>query len=319
MAPKRIGFVLIDGYAMMSTAAAMEPLRAANLFSDVPLYDIVPLSRRGGPVASSLPFTIQTTALARAEGPFDLVFVVAGGDPLALRDPTLAGWLRRLDAAGVPLGGISGGAAILAQAGLMEARRFTVHWHHLDQLRALSPDFLLERRLFVIDRDRYSCAGGTAPLDMMQAILARDHGTAFARRIADWFIQTQIRPAEAPQQAGISARYGALPRPVLEALELMETHQADPLDLGQIAALVGLSPRQLQRQFAAALGRSVIRAYRDMRLATARDLLTASRLPLGEVAAMTGFSTPALFSDSYRARYGEAPRDTRRAAQDAGG
>ena len=159
MPPKRIGFVLVDGYAMMSTAAAMEPLRAANLFSDGPLYDIVPLSRQGGPVASSLPFTIETMALARAREPFDLVFVVAGGDPLALNDPTLLAWLRRLDAAGVPLGGISGGAAILAQAGLMAARRFTVHWHHLEELHALSPDFLLERRLFVIDRDRYSCAG----------------------------------------------------------------------------------------------------------------------------------------------------------------
>jgi transcriptional regulator GlxA family with amidase domain len=307
----KIGFFLIDGFAMMSTSAAMEPLRAANLFSKTPLYEIVPLSLHGGPVRSSLPAFIETTAIADHALDFDIVFVVAGGDPLRVRDQTLFTWLRQLDRNAVALGGISGGSAVLARAGLMEARRFTVHWHHLDDLRAQSDRFSLERRLYVIDRDRFTCAGGTAPLDMMHAMISAEHGVNFAQRISDWFIQTEIRVADAPQQASVEARYGPLSRSVAEALELMESHIADPLDLDQISTLVGISSRQLQRQFSQSIGRSVMQTYLSIRLETAKGLLEASRLSIGEIAFMTGFSSAAGFSDSYRKTYGGQPRSVR--------
>jgi transcriptional regulator GlxA family with amidase domain len=309
---RKIGFLLIEGFAMMSTAAAMEPLRAANLFSQTPLYDIVPLSLRGGAVRSSLPAVIETDAIGDHGFDFDIVFVVAGGDPLRVRDQTLFTWLRQLDRHGIALGGISGGSAILARAGLMEARRFTVHWHHIEDLRAQSDRFLLERRLYVIDRDRYTCAGGTAPLDMMHALISAEHGFSFAQRINDWFIQTEVRVAEAPQQASVEARYGLLPRAVIEALELMESHIADPLDLGQIESLVGLSARQLQRQFTLSLGQSVIQKYLTIRLETAQGLLKNSRLSIGQIAQMTGFSSSAGFADAYRKKMGAQPSSTRK-------
>lgn len=304
---RRIGFVLVPGFALMSTAAAMEPLRAANLFAPAPLYDIVPLSVAGGPVRSSLPATIDTAPLSSV--PFDIVFVVAGGDPLVMPDRRLDDALRRLDGQGVALGGISGGALVLARAGLMANRRFTAHWHHLDAARALPGPFVVDRRLYVIDRDRYTCAGGTAPLDMMHAIIAADHGAAMARRVADWFIQTEIRAADAPQRG--DADHGPLSPPVRAALDLMESHLADPLDLSQVAALVGLSPRQLQRRFTAELGATVMGQYRALRLDLARDLLRRTRLRVGDIAAMTGFASPAHLSAAHAARFGEPPRAVR--------
>ncbi len=313
--PRRIGFVLVPGFALLSTAAAMEPLRAANLFAPTPLYDIVPLSVTGGPVRSSLPATIDTAPLSSGlfDGvPFDTVFVVAGGDPLAIPDRRRDDGLRRLAGQGVALGGISGGGLVLARAGLMTNRRFTVHWHHLDAARALPGPFAVDRRLYVIDRDRYTCAGGTAPLDMMHAIIAADHGAAMARRVADWFIQTEIRAADAPQQARPEhGAHGPLSPPVRAALDLMDSHLADPLDLSQLAALVGLAPRRLQRRFAAELGLTVMGQYRALRLDLARDLVRRTRLPVGEIAAMTGFSSPAHLSAAFAARFGKPPRRMR--------
>ena len=184
---------------MMSTAAATEPLRAANMFAKDPLYEIISLSAQDGAIQSSLPAAIEMDAIADHGVEFDIVFVVAGGNPMRVHDQNLFTWLRRLDRHGVALGGISGGSAILARAGLMNSRRFTVHWLHLESLRTQSDLFLVERRLYVIDRDRFTCAGGTAPLDMMHAIISAEHGVRFAQRISDWFIQTEIRTANAPQ------------------------------------------------------------------------------------------------------------------------
>ena len=308
---QRIGFCLIDGYAMMSTAAALEPLRAANLFSREPLYAINCLSINGGAAKSSLPAAFETMSFRQAGTDFDIVFVVAGGDPFTFNNPSLSRWLRELDRRGVALGGISGGAGILATAGVLEGHRFTIHWHHLDDLRARHPNALVERRLFVLDRDRFTCAGGTAPLDMMNALIASKHGTTFAQKISDWFIQTQIRAAGAPQLAGVENRYGTLPKPVMEAIELMESHIADPLSADQLSSLVGMSARQLQRKFTVSLGVSPTQCYRDIRLKKARDLALSSQLPAQDVAEVTGFVAASSFSAAYSKRYGESFMQTR--------
>ncbi|WP_370204826.1 GlxA family transcriptional regulator [Pararhodobacter marinus] len=308
---RRIAFLLIDGHALLSTASALEPLRAANLFSDGQAFEVTLLSRNGGATLSSVGASFPTRPYREVALDFDLIFVAAGGDPARVSDPALFAWLRQADRQGIALGGISGGAVILAKAGLLDQRRFTVHWHHYEDFEALGGAWLLERRLFVIDRDRYTCAGGAAPLDMMHAIIARTHGTAFAQRISDWFIQTEIRSPEAPQTASIAARYGALPGPVTAALELMESHIADPLSHDQLAALAGLSARQLQRQFNASLGRSVMAEYRRIRLETARDLIVSTRLPLSEIALMTGFARQANFTEAFRAQFGAPPSSLR--------
>ena len=309
---RRLAFLLVDGYALMSTAAALEPLRAANQFAPSLAYDITLLSTTGTQAVSSIGAAFPARNYRDALPLHDLIFVVAGGEPARIADPALLAWLRQADRNGAALGGISGGAVVLARAGLLTGRRFTVHWHHYGDFDAMPGDWLLERRLFVIDRDRYTCAGGSAPLDMMHAIIARDHGTGFAQRISDWFIQTEIRGAEAPQTSSIAARYGPLPAPVAAALELMESHIADPLALDQIAALAGISARQLQRQAKDALGRSVMAEYRRIRLEKGRELLVSTRLPLAAIAQMTGFATQAHFSDAFRRELGQAPSDLRR-------
>lgn len=309
--PTRYGFLLLRDYALMSTASAIEPLRAANLLSGRPLYDLRFVSVQGGWMQSSGAGAFHTTPITEAGEGFDILFVVAGGDPLTQRDERVLAYLRRLSRHGISLGGISGGAAILAAAGVMSARRFTIHWQHIDAMRETYPDALIERRLFVIDRDRFTCAGGMAPLDMMHALIAADHGSALARSVSDWFIHTGIREAEAPQQLDPARKYD-LHHPALVAMiDLMTSHLADPLRLDDLGHLCGLGPRQLERLTQDQLGQSVMQLYRRLRLDKADELLTQSSLPLAEIALATGFTSRSHFSRRFREQFGDAP-STRR-------
>ncbi|MCO6051801.1 GlxA family transcriptional regulator [Mesorhizobium sp. RP14(2022)] len=314
----RVGFILTPSYALMSLASAVEPLRAANLLAGCELYRVSFLSVAGGFMASTAGGGFMTAPLAaamqsEADIP-DLVFVVAGGNPMLFADAELDRSLRQLQRKRVALGGISGGPAILAKAGLMEGRRFTVHWEHLDALREYAPDLLLEHALYVIDRDRYSCAGGVAAIDMMGALIARQHGASFARDVSDWFIHPGLRKADQPQLEQAGQRLG-FPHPVLEAaVELMSTHIADPLSPEQIASLSGVGLRQLQRLFAERLGARMMVFYRDLRLAKADQLLQQTALPVLEIALMSGFASAAHFSRAFAEKYGAAPRERRRAA-----
>lgn len=310
----KIGFILIPGYALMSLASAVEPLRAANHLAGRTLYPCTFHSVDGGFVASTSGGGFETTPLSQAqESGLDIAFVVAGGNPMLHEDTVLVRRLRTLTQRGVRLGGISGGSAILAKAGLMAGRRFTVHWAHIDSLMEYAPDLLIERALYVIDRDRYSCAGGVAAMDMMGALIAREHGVAFAREVSDWFIHPRLRTADEPQQARAGQRFN-LHHPTLEAaVELMASHLADPLSPDQLAALTAMSVRQLHRLFASQFGVSMMTFYRNLRLAKADELLQQSALSLLEIAMLTGFSSAAHFTRCFTEKYGLPPSRKRRA------
>lgn len=307
----RIGFLLIDGFALMSYASAVEPLRAANLLADRTVYDIRHLTVGDAHGISSSGSMVAASAQLGRDVDFDLVLVVAGGDPGTFADERAFNWLRQLARHGVRLGGVSGGPVILALAGLMEGRRMTVHWEHAPTLAEISPALMVERTLYVMDRDRITCAGGTAPLDMMHALINVHHGPAFARQVSDWFMHTEIRPSGGPQRAGLVERYGTNDPALIQAIEMMENHVADPLELAQLAQLSGIGPRQLNRLFRQKLGRSTMTFYRELRLGKAGNLLTQSTLSLTEIALATGFANSAHFSTAFRDVFGRAPSSLR--------
>jgi transcriptional regulator GlxA family with amidase domain len=310
--PLRIAIAPLDGFALMSFAAAIEPLRAANLLGRRRHFELLFATPSGAPARSS------AGTLVPADVPFgraqdvDLALVIAGGDPLHAEIDPLMRWLRRLDRQGVRLGGISGGPVVLARAGLMAGRRMTVHWEHAAALAAAFPDLLIERSLYVIDRDRITTAGGTAPLDLMHALIAEHAGSAFARRVSDWFMHTEIRASADPQQAGAGARYGLRDGKLLAAVEAMENHLADPLDLTQLALLADVSARQLNRLFMREFQASAIAFYRDLRLEKAAQLLARSALSVGAIAEATGFGGQSHFNAVFAKRYGAPPARWRR-------
>ena len=183
----------------------------------------------------------------------------------------------------------------------------TVHWEHAAALSENTPTLLLERSLYIMDRDRITCAGGVAPLDMMHALQSEIHGPEFARKVSDWFIHTDVRPSGNPQRSGMIERYGTHHPAIIQTLEIMENHIADPLSLKQLALLSSISPRQLNRIFIEKIGQSTMSVYRNLRLEKADNLVRQTVLSLTEIALATGFSSSAHFSKAFQEKYGSPP------------
>jgi transcriptional regulator GlxA family with amidase domain len=303
----RFGILPVPGFALMSHAATTEPLRAANLLAGRVLYDVVHVAPTRDAVQSSGAASVTPGACFADELSLDYLFVIAGGDPAGYPDRAVTPWLSRQARGGVVMGGVSGGPIMLARAGLMRDRRMTVHWEYAAALAEVSPELRLERTLFVMDRDRITCAGGTAPMDMMHALIVSHHGQDFARAVSDWFMHTEIRPPTGPQRASLVERVGTRVPAILDAVEAMESNIADPLPLPQLARIAGLSPRQLNRVFRQHLGETPQARYRRVRLERARNLLCNSALSLTEVALATGFASSSHFSRAYREEFGDPP------------
>ncbi len=291
----------------MSYASLVEPLRAANLISGRQCFKLTRHAVEGGLISSSSGDVVRCRLLPHHEPDPDFLFVVAGGNPHRIDDPEIYLWLRRLARHKVTICGISGGPVVLAQAGIMSGYRMTVHWDHAPVLQERMTDLYLERSLFVVDRDRITCAGGIASLDLMHTLIVRHYGTGLANQVSDWFLHTEIRQPEGTQRAGLVERYGTTRRPLIEALAQMENHIADPLTLGQIAELSGIGERHLNRLFRIELGCSTMARYRTMRLDHARKLLLGTTLSITEIALATGYSGPSHFASRFRSEFGVSP------------
>ncbi len=312
-----IGIAPIDGFALMSYAAIVEPLRAANTLSGQNLYDVTVLQTSKTPAQSSSADLVPQQEPMSVTQDFDLVLVTAAGNALDYENKALAQWLRAMSRKGAQIGGVSAAPLYLARNGLLDGRRMTVHWEHAEYLEELAPDALFEPSLYVIDRDRLTCGGGTAPIDLMLALISTHHGQKLAQLVGDWFLHTSIRPSAGPQRASLADRYGTVNAHVLAALEAMEAHVANPLELSALAKIAGTSPRQLTRLFLANVDATPIAFGRKIRLEKARNLLQTAALSISEIALMTGFSSSAHFSYAYSAEYGVAPSKSRGASSSA--
>lgn len=312
--PAHIGFLLIPDFALLPYASAIEPLRAANRLSGRDLYRWSHISIDGGPARASNDVAIAADAGLEDGLGLDAVFVCAGGNPaLFAHQPTFA-WLRQQARRGVRIGGVSGGPYLLARANLLQGHRFTLHWEHAPAFLEEYPDLDLRRSLYEIDRDRLTCSGGTAPLDMMHALIARDHGSELALAVSEWFLQTHVREGAGPQRMPLRERLGIAHAPLLRVIGRMEQTIENPEPREALARLANVSLRQLERLFRQHLGRSLGEHYLRLRLERARDLLRQTSLSVLEIALACGFANASHFSRSYRERFGHAPREERRQA-----
>jgi transcriptional regulator GlxA family with amidase domain len=309
--PHRVGFLLIDEFALMSFASAVEPLRAANILAGRRLYQWLHISTGADAIQASNGLSVASDHTIADPVRYDTVLVCAGGNPATFSDSMTLAWLRRLARSGCAIGGVSGGPFILAKAGVLDGVRCTVHWEHLAAFVEAFPQIRPTRTLFEIDGARLTCGGGVAALDMMHAIIRRDHGQALAAKVSDWFLQTAVRLGDTRQRISLRERVGTGNRGVLAAIGVMERQLANPAPRRDLAKAAGVSLRQLERLFAQHLGASIERHYLTLRLARARELLRQTSLPVLEIGAECGFSSASHFARVYRRVFGWPPSQDR--------
>jgi transcriptional regulator GlxA family with amidase domain len=305
---RRLGLLLIDGFALMSYASIVEPFRAANDLAGEALYRWTHISQDGAQVSASNGASVLADQAVGHPLQCDTLFVFAGGDPSTFADRKTFSWLRRLSRAGVRIAGVSGGPFLLARAGLLDGYRSTIHWSHREAFANAFPTLVIAPDLYVIDRNRLTCAGGTAGLDLSIELIEREHGHDLAAGVSEWFIRTDPRPAEKSQRLTLRERFGINDERILKVLAEMEVRIERPATAQDLSRLAGLSLRQLQRVFLLAVGESLARCYLRIRLTKAAELLRSSSMPMVEVGVACGFQSSAHFARCFKAQFGHSPR-----------
>lgn len=302
-------FVVANEFPIYTLVLLTEPLRIANQNTGKTLFTWriaaeTRSDRRAGSGAW-MPVDCDIDSVDHA----DAVIVLGGNLPLQQITRKTIVHLQRLAGRGCIIGATNTGTIILAAAGLLHDRRATIHWESAPTLLERYPDVDLVESLYVVDRDRVTCAGGVAALDMILEMIAVFRGQSLADEVAIALIHTrrrgdiQQRPADQydPSDRSLAARM----------IALMENNIETPLDSLGLADQLGCSRRTMERASRRVLKDPPMRVYMKVRLQIARSLLFYDETPVGEIALICGFSSLSEFSRVFRAYFDRSPSQYR--------
>ncbi|MEH6824796.1 MAG: GlxA family transcriptional regulator [Motiliproteus sp.] len=308
----RYGFLLLPKYSMIAVSSAIEPLRMANRLSQEELYDWPVITMDGSPVPASNQLQITPDYSIDEMPQLDILFVCSGVEVAGVFTKKLQKHLFKLDRQGVPLGGLCTGSYLLAKSGLLDGYRCTIHWENMESMREEYPQALLSDELYAIDRDRYTCAGGSAPLDMMLKLITATNGGKLSANISEQFMCDRMRGRNDRQRTALQTHLGLSQPKLIETVTLMEANIEEPMSLDELSHYAGVSRRQLERLFQKYLHCVPTRYYMELRLNCARRLLLQTDKTVVDVSLACGFVSAPHFSKCYRDLFGIPPRDERR-------
>ncbi len=308
----RYGFLLLPNFSLIAFSSAIEPLRMANWISEQQCYSTSLISHDGKAVTSSSGVPVQVDHSLKDLPYFDAVFI-CGASPIARTgNEAVIDWLKKQTHSSMAIGGIGTGSYILANAGLLDDYRATIHWWHIENLKREFPKTQVSSRLFEIDGLRYTCSGGTASMDMMLFLIGSQQNMDLSAAISEQFVCERIRGSDDQQRIPIKSRINANQPKLIEAVTLMEANIEEPLSTDDLAHHVKLSRRHLERLFKKYLHNVPAKYYIELRLTEARKLLRQSDKTILQIGLLCGFSSASYFSTAYKNHYNITPREERK-------
>ncbi|OON67710.1 GlxA family transcriptional regulator [Hymenobacter sp. CRA2] len=288
--------------------ALLQRMGRAPLFR-VQLVGLVPDT----PVCGGL-YQVHTELLIQNVAETDLVVIPAvDGDPRqaleANRDflPWIVGQYQR----GAEVASLCLGAFMLAATGLITGRQCTTHWAAAPAFRAMFPEVqLVEDKLITDEHGIYSSGGAFSYLNLVLYLIEKYASREIAVTCAKVF-QIDIERVSQSAFAIFSGQKDHGDEPIRRAQSYIEDNYQERLTVDQLADMLALSRRNLERRFKKATANSVAEYIQRVKIEAAKNGLEASRENVNEVMYRVGYTDPKAFRTTFKRLTGLSPKEYR--------
>ncbi|NWB28591.1 GlxA family transcriptional regulator [Pseudomonas gingeri] len=267
------------------------------------------IAAEAGPVMSSAGLALVAEPLPAATTPCDSLIIAGGwGTYAAAEDPALVEWVRQQAACARRVASVCTGAFLLAASGWLDGRRVATHWTRCEQLAEQYPKLQVEPNpIFINDGPVWTSAGVTAGIDLSLALVEQDLGRPMALEVARHLVvflkrpggQSQFSATLSLQKSG--SRFGDLHAWIAE-------HLAMDLSIPILAQQVGMSERSFVRHYRTETGQTPARAIENIRVESARRLLSDTATPIKRIAARCGFGSEETLRRNFLRALGVTPQ-----------
>lgn len=317
-----IGFVLTPDFTLLAFAGLVDALRLASDIGDRSQKNLCRWSIIGPDmqdVKSSCGVKVTPDKVFGDPAEFDYIVVVGG---LLKSYPNYNSkaveFLQRAALSGVPLVGVCTGVFMLAHAGLLKGYRACVHAYHLEEFKSSFPDIKVEsKKIIFFDKDRITCAGGVAAIDVAALLIERHCGRERALKIIPHIVVDTIREPGHPQSYMVDDYFVLQEDCVRLAVAEMLKNIEEPITVKEIADSVCVNMRRLERAFHRSFNMNPAKYFRVLRLKYGYWMLAHSTHPITEVAIRCGFSDASHFSRAFKLEFNARPSEIRAKALDS--
>ena len=304
-------FLMLEGFSALSFITAVETLRIANRAADREIFTWATHSEGGLPVTSSQGLAQLVDAALTSLDRHTTLLVCGGENIERAASPQILSWIRKHAAHGCHIGGLCNGAWVLAEAGLLGALKTTIHWENEESFVEMFPDVSLSGTPFVFDGNRSATAGGTASIDLMLEFITRLVDRNLAHSTSERILYGAIHRLQSSSKITPSYRIGLANSKMRVAIDFIEQNLDSEICPNDVAAVVGVSVRQLERLFRQYLKQSPKKFLTGLRLDRASRLLIQTEMSILDIAIASGFSSASCFSKSFLKRFGQTPTQMR--------
>ncbi|MEM7466827.1 MAG: helix-turn-helix domain-containing protein [Pseudomonadota bacterium] len=245
----------------------------------------------------------------------DLVYLPAlwrNPRPTLKRHVALLPWLRKLFESGCLLAAVGTGCCFLAEAGLLDGKSATTHWHYLDRFQADYPRVLLKRDYFITQSGSIFCAASVNALaDVTVHLIERFYGRDIALHVERNFSHEIRRPYEKYRYfEGDDLQHSD--ETIVEVQLWMKRHLGETISMPNLARRFRLSQRSLNRRFNDAIGVSPLSYLQSIRVDAAKDLLHTTNLTVAEVSFRVGYQDQGHFGRVFHRETAITPSEYRK-------
>ncbi len=313
--PLRLAVLLLPQFTLSAFSLFLDPIRLAADERDGSRqircsWRVMTLN--GLPVRSSCGVEIYPTASGFGYADIDWLVVVGGLTQTPVHDDDrVVDIIRDAAAHDVRIIGLCTGVFSMAAAGVLEEEACCVSWFHRDEFVSRYDVANVDTtRLFLFGNRHVTCAGGIGAAHVSLEIIRQKFGDDAAAKCSGIMLMPQYwaHDIEQPMAQLMSVRSSK----VRDALRYMEARIDEPLRMPDVAAVAGVSVRQLERLFNAHLGRSPRNAMTLLRMKKASSYLVEMDMPIIEIALACGFSSPSHFAVTFKETFGVTPSAYRR-------
>ena len=303
---QEVTVLALSDSSMMTLSSIIDPLRAANRLSRLPLFRWKIVSFDGQPIRLTCGIEIKADEALSISERGDLLVVIAGFDQQVNAPAKNLVSLRQIAAKFKTVCGVEAGTWLLARAGIITHHHVTTHWEDTEKLSDKYPSLDVRNERYVIDQNIWTSGGASPALDMMLHYLRTTQNKSLAIDVASVFIYVESSASSDAQTISLGRLQQHEPR-LANAIRMMEANLEEAMPIVELAQHVKLSVRTLELLSKKHLGVTPGAYYLRLRLQAARRLVLDSNLSIMDIAVRSGFNSQSALTRAFTKRYAQSP------------